>query len=59
MTMQHESALEPEDLARFFVLRANAGDVDAVAYDRLGLSRSKIDADMRLTYLPSTCCPRT
>ena len=25
--LQHESALDPEDLARFFVVRANAGDV--------------------------------
>jgi ketosteroid isomerase-like protein len=28
---EHEPALEPEDLARFFTERANAGDVDGLA----------------------------
>jgi pimeloyl-ACP methyl ester carboxylesterase/ketosteroid isomerase-like protein len=28
--LQHESALAPEDLARFFVARANAGDVEGL-----------------------------
>lgn len=28
---EHEPALEPEDLARFFIERANAGDVDGLA----------------------------
>lgn len=30
MPKQHEPALEPEDLARFFTERANAGDVDGL-----------------------------
>ena len=29
--IQHELAREPEDLARFFVARANAGDVEGLA----------------------------
>jgi uncharacterized protein (TIGR02246 family) len=31
MTGKHEAATEPEDLARLFVERANAGDLDGLA----------------------------